>query len=398
MSRFLFFVLPLTGHIYPAGAVAQALIEQGHEVAWVGSQARLRPLIGADTTVYPTGMRPYRGRADTGLASVRSLWTEFVVPYTRFTLPSVRKAVDAYAPDVLVVDQHALAGALVAEQHGLPWATLASSSIELGEPFRKLPKVDAWFRGHLATVRAQAGLPADDVPDLRFSPYLVIALTSRALTGELAFPDHFALVGPAISARPPGPDFPWDFLDPRRRHVLVTVGTMAENNATDSTDFYSRAIGALADPGDCVQGIVIAPPGAVHDPPGHILVTPRVPLLELMPHLDAVVCHGGLNTVCETLSYGVPLVIAPLTRDQPINAAQVVAAGAGLRVSFARVRPEQLRAAVTEVLDNPAYAAAAGRVRESFVAAGGAATAADRLGELAGRSQLAESRAGQERV
>lgn len=404
MSRFLFFALPLTGHIYPAGAVAQALAACGHEVAWVGSKARLHPLIGDDATVYPTGMRPYRGQADTGLASVRSLWSEFVVPYTRFTLPAVRKAVDAYSPDVLVVDQHALAGALVAEQHGLPWATLASSSIELGEPFRSLPKVDAWIRGHLATLRAHAGLPADEVPDLRFSPYLVIALTSRALIGDLVLPDHFALVGPAISARPPGPDFPWEFLDRRRRHVLVTVGTMAENNATDSTDFYARAIGALSDLGDRVQGIVIAPPGAVHDPPAHILVTPRVPLLELMPHLDAVVCHGGLNTVCETLSYGVPLVIAPLTRDQPINAARVVAAGAGVRVNFARVRPEQLRAAVTEVLDNPSYRAAAGRLGESFVAAGGAGAAAVRLDELARLGQRArlgqptQSPVGQERA
>lgn len=382
MSRFLFVVLPLTGHIYPTGAVGQALVERGQEVAWVGSAARLHPLLGADITVYPTGMRPYRGQADTGLASVRSLWAEFVVPFARFTLPAVDKAVQAYRPDVLVVDQHALAGALVAERHGLPWATLASSSIELGQPFRKLPKVDAWIRGHLATLRAEAGLPDSEIPDLRFSPYLVVAFTSRGLTGELAFPDHFALVGPALTARPAGPDFPWDWLDQRRRHVLVTVGTMAENNATDSTDFYSRAVEALRPLGDRVQGIVIAPPGAIHDPPEHILVAPRVPLLELMPRLDAVVCHGGLNTVCEALSHGVPLVIAPLTRDQPINAAQVVAAGAGRRVSFARVRPDQLRAAVTAVLDDPAYRTAAGRLRDSLVAAGGAAAAAEHLQRL----------------
>src|SRR5258708_21642539 len=95
-------------------------------------------------------------------------------------------------------------------------------------------------------------------------------------------------------------------------------------------------------------------------------------MLDLLPRLDAVVGHGGLNTVCEALAHGVPLVIAPVKGDQPINAAQVAAAGAGLRVSFARVRPEKLREALTTVLDDPAHRQAAGRVRESVVEAGGA--------------------------
>lgn len=383
MSRFLFITLPLTGHVYPASAIAQQLAQRGHEVAWVGSRARLTPLIGAEATVYQTGLRPYRGLADTGLQSVKSLWEDFVVPYTRFTLPSVDKAVQDYQPDVLVVDQHALAGALVAERSGLRWATLCSSSMELAQPYRKLPKIEAWIRGHLATVWGEAGLPAGEVPDLRFSPYLVVALTSPALTGELVFPGHYALVGPALSARPAAAGFPWDWLDPGRAHVLVTVGTMAEANATDSTNFYSRAAAALAPLGDRLQGIVIAPPDAIPEPPGHVLVAPRVPLLELMPHLNAVVCHGGLNTVCESLSCAVPLVIAPLTRDQPINAGQVAAAGAGLRVSFGRVTPAQLRAALTTVLDDPGYRAAAARIRDSFAAAGGARAAAQHLAQLA---------------
>jgi zeaxanthin glucosyltransferase len=228
----------------------------------------------------------------------------------------------------------------------------------------------------------RAGMPGTQAPDLRFSPHLVIAFTAAALTGELSLPDHFALVGPALAGRPPGPDFPWDWLDPQRRHVLVTVGTMAENNATDSTNFYARAAAALEPLGDTVQGIMIAPPGALPEQPEHIMVTPRVPLLELMPRLDVVVCHGGLNTVSESLSFGIPLVVAPLTRDQPINAAAVVAAGAGLRVRFALVKPDQLRDAMLTVLGDPRFRLAAGRVRDSFAAAGGAAAAAQRLERL----------------
>jgi MGT family glycosyltransferase len=377
VSRFLFAVLPLAGHINPPAAVARVLAEHGHEVAWSGSESRLRPWLGPEAVVYSTGMRLFRGQPDVGFTAIRSLWDGFIVPFTRFTLPSVEKAVQDYQPDVVVTDQHALAGALVAERHGLPWATLCTSTIELGEPFRGLPKVDAWIRGHVAALSEQAGLPPD-APDPRFSPYLVIAFTS-AFFLDRSFPEHYALVGPALSARPTAVSFPWDRLDPARRHVLVTVGTMADDVAMD---FYARAVQALRPLGDSVQAIVIAP-AEVPGTPEHIMLLPRVPQLELMPHLDAVMCHAGLNTVCEALSCGVPLVVAPHTRDQPINGAQVVRTGAGVRLHFHRARPEQMRSAVLALLDDPAYRAAAGRVRDSFTAAGGAPAAAARLEQLA---------------
>ena len=49
----------------------------------------------------------------------------------------------------------------------------------------------------------------------------------------------------------------------------------------------------------------------------------------VLPHIAAVICHGGLSTVTATLTAGVPLVCIPQGRDQPWNAAPVVAAGVG---------------------------------------------------------------------
>jgi UDP:flavonoid glycosyltransferase YjiC (YdhE family) len=321
-------------------------------------------------------MRPYRGQLDTGTAALKSLWEGFVVPFARFTLPAVDRAARDFRPDVLVVDQHAVAGALVAHRHGLPWASLLPQSMELTRPLRGLPTVEEWIRGHLVGLWRHAGLPPGEFRDPRFSPYLVVAFTTTALTGG-AFPHHYALVGPALGARPAEPV---PSLDPARRHVLVTVGTLATDVARD---FHARALAALRPLGDRLQAVVVAPADTVPDPPPHVHVLPRVPLLDLLPHLDAVVCHGGLNTVCEALAYGVPLVVAPIKHDQPVNAAQVAAAGAGIRVRFPRVRPEQLRNAVLAVLDDPGYRRAAARVRDSFIAAGGAAAAADRITALA---------------
>ena len=114
-----------------------------------------------------------------------------------------------------------------------------------------------------------------------------------------------------------------------------------------------------------------------------MLAAERVPLLALMPRLDAVVCHGGLNTVCEALAHAVPLVVAPIRWDQPFNAAQVAGSGAGIRVDFGQVNPDRLRTAVTAVLDDPAYRGAAARIRDSFDEAGGRHEAADLLERLA---------------
>ncbi|MFY1674516.1 glycosyltransferase [Plantactinospora sp. WMMB334] len=398
MSRFLFVMPPLAGHLNPAVPVARVLTGLGHEVAWTGPESHLRPRVGEAATVFPTGLRPYRGQRDRGLRALRSLWQGFVVPYARAILPAVDRAVRSWHPDVLVVDQHTLAGALVAHRHRLPWATLAATLMELTQPYRALPRVDAWIQGHLAGLWRHADLPGEPEHDLRFSPYLVVAFTTAALVGPAPLPGTVALVGPAFAERPPVPDFPWHRLAPDRRRVLVTTGTLA---ADLSRNFYPRVARAFEPLAGTVQAVLntdpatvpgIAPdrstdagPAAAPADLGRAgpLFAPRVPMLELMPRLDALVCHGGLGTVMEALAHGVPLVVAPIRYDQPVIAQQVVAAGAGIRVPFGRVTARRLGAAVTALLEEPGYRAAAGRIRDSFRRAGGAPAAARHLVALA---------------
>jgi MGT family glycosyltransferase len=377
MSRFLFVVPPLTGHVNPARSVADRLQADGHQVAWTGSMATLRPMLGEQAVIYRTGSRIHRAQADQGLASIRSLWQEFIVPYTKFILPAVDKAIADFGPDVLVCDQHTPAGALLAHRYGLPWATLACSTIELLRPYRQLPPVEGWIDDRLAQLRAMAGV--SEPIDPLFSPELVLSFTSAELTGPIPM-DALRQVGPCFSDRADDPDFDWSALDPDRALVLVTMGTLAAELADD---FYARAVAALAPLADRVQAIVLARPDEIPEPPPNVLLTARVPVLRLLPRLAAVLCHGGLNTVCESLAFGVPLVVAPIRHDQPLNASLVTAAGAGRRVHFSRAQPAELRAALLSVLDDPSYRTAAGRLADSFTAAGGAPAAAHHLQRLA---------------
>ncbi|MFG3054853.1 glycosyltransferase [Kitasatospora sp. NPDC048239] len=381
MSRFLLVVPPLTGHVNPTVGIARELRARGHEVAWTGTESVLRPLLAPGAQVLGTGTRAFRAQGGHGLAALRSLWEGFIVPYARFTAKPLDAAVREYRPDALLVDQHTPAGALVAHRHGLPWASLAPGAMELGRPLRALPQVEAWMTGLLQGLWRRAGLPEEEYTDPRFSPRLVLALTGPALTGATPFPEHYALVGPVLAERPADPAFPWERLEPGRRRVLVTMGTLAGELGAD---FLARAVRALELCGRDVQAVVAAPPELLPPLAPDTVAAARVPVLELMRRgaLDAVLCHGGMNTVGESLAHGIPLVTAPIRHDQPFVAAQLAATGAGLRVPFARVTPDRLAAALRTVLESDAHREAAVRTGAALRAGGGAVAAADRLEAL----------------
>lgn len=382
MGRFLFVVPPLHGHINPTLAVGRALAARGHTVAWVGYPDPLLSLLPSDAELVPVFEAVPREVADAvgqkaqglrGASALKFLWEDFQLPLARAMLPGVELAVERFKPDALIADQQALAGALVAQRRKLPWATSATTSAEFTDPFVNLPKIREWVDGLLRSLQSEFAVPADS-PDPRFSDHLVLAFSTRELVGpELAFPEHYAFVGPSLTARPETHPFPWEWLDERPR-VLCSLGTVS---AEIGGHFFAAALEAFAD--GRRQLILVAPPDEVGPTPPHVLVRTRVPQLELLKHVHAVVCHGGHNTVCESLAHGLPLVVAPIRDDQPVIAEQVARSGAGLRIRFGRLRAEALGEAVERVLDEPSFRTAAQRIQASFQAAGGAPRAAERL-------------------
>ncbi|MFD9407657.1 glycosyltransferase [Streptomyces sp. NPDC059989] len=394
--RVLFTVPPLAGHVNPTVAVGAELAARGHEIAWTGPASALAGLLPPSARILPAGEEAGGGysalharwRDLRGVGALRFLWEEALVPLARAMVPGVTRAVRAFEPDVMVADQQALAGPLVARRLGVPWATSASTSAELTRPFADFPKVGEWVAERISGLLREFGADGPDGDggeggrewDPRFSDRLVLVFSTPELVGaDGGFPPHYAFVGPAFGARPTASGFPWQRLDPARRRVLVSLGTL---NQEAGGRFYGAVLGAAERLAAEVQLVLAAPAALVGAAPDHVLLQERVPQLELLPHLDAVVCHGGHNTVCEALAYGLPLVVAPIRDDQPIVAQQVVRAGAGVRVRFGRTRAEELRDALTAVLDEPGPRRSARRIQASFAAAGGAAAAADRLEKL----------------
>ncbi|TYK46181.1 glycosyltransferase [Actinomadura decatromicini] len=376
--RFLFAVPPLAGHVEPLAAVAAELARRGHKVAWTGHRPTLERLLRPGARLF-TALEPdFEARLPAlrdrllelrGFAALRFRWEEFVVPLGHAMMPGVEKAVDRFRPDVVVADQTVLAAPVAARLRELPWATSAATSAEFTRPLAHVPRVEEWVRERIADFQLDHGI--DDLLDLRFSDHLVLVFSTGALVGDVSFfPDHFAFVGPVLG-RPAPSAFPWDRLD----------GGPAVLVSAEGQRFLRAAADAVRDLD--VQAILVAPPGTVPDPPPNVLVQAQIPRLKLLERMSAVICHGAHDTVCEALSHGLPLVLAPIRDDQPEIARQVEAAGAGVKTRFARVNAAELRTALTTVLpENAPHRAAAARIRDAISTSNAPAEAADRLEKL----------------
>ena len=111
--------------------------------------------------------------------------------------------------------------------------------------------------------------------------------------------------------------------------------------------------------------------------PGAPLIVDYAPQMELLRRSAITICHGGANTVLESLACGVPVIAIPITNDQPGMGARLNRSGAGEMVLLRNLNARRLRSVIESVLTHPAYRLAATLHGESIRKAGGAARAAD---------------------
>jgi UDP:flavonoid glycosyltransferase YjiC (YdhE family) len=274
VSRFLFVVPPLTGHVNPAVAVGAELTARGHDVAWAGHPGTLRPLLADDARVFAVvddaladrlwGDRE-RWVALRGPAALKSFWEEFLIPLAQAMLGPTARSIAGFAPDVVIADQQALAGAAAARRAGVAWATSATTPGELSGSLTAMPRVEEWITGLLTALQLDNGIT--DPVDLRFSDQLVLAYTTEALFGDTTgFGPQYVFTGPALSGRTERGSFPWHWLDPGRPGLLVSLGTL---NGAAGQRFFGTVLDALADLGDELQAVIAAPyPWAAGGVPG----------------------------------------------------------------------------------------------------------------------------------
>jgi MGT family glycosyltransferase len=118
-------------------------------------------------------------------------------------------------------------------------------------------------------------------------------------------------------------------------------------------------------------------PSLLRDLPGDPIVVGYAPQLDLIQRATMTISHGGLNTALESLAWGVPMVVLPVTYDQPGVGARVEWSAVGRSIPVGRLTVDRLRDAVRNVLGDPSYRERARRLQASIEAADGLNRAAD---------------------
>lgn len=89
------------------------------------------------------------------------------------------------------------------------------------------------------------------------------------------------------------------------------------------------------------------------------------------------ISHCGMNSVSESLYYGVPVIALPQTPEQGSVAARVCQLGAGVMLESNGV--DDVSAAVERVLADEEYRSNAEKIGKGFRQCGGAKAAADKI-------------------
>lgn len=407
MAHFVVVTIGSAGDLFPFMRLALALKESGQRVTMLGPEQH-------GPFVAPTGLAFHGLPADEAVLDHPDLWhpTRGLAVVWRATRPAMAQVpafVAALPPeDKVVLLAHPLAlpeadlcraarpGLKVAAAYLAPsnlptvhdplllgpypvprWVPLGARRWlwrRLGEALINpvaLPDVNA--------ARAQAGLaPVDDLVGF------IAGVPDLSLT---LFPSWFAPTQPDWPRPLQQGDFPlYDpapeaelspevarFLQAGAPPLVFTPGTGNRQAA-----YYFRcALDAAARLG--LRAILLTPHRAQLPAqlPTPALWQEYVPLRLLLPHVAALVHHGGIGTTAEALRAGTPQLVVPLAHDQFDNAARVRLLGAGASLRAARLNPGRLVAALRR--------ATAGRVAERARAAAGHFQGQDGLGAVRDR-------------
>jgi UDP:flavonoid glycosyltransferase YjiC (YdhE family) len=368
--RFLLTVSPAVGHFHAMVPLGLALRERGHEVAFATGKGFGPFVQRAGFQHFACGL-DFDGSGDlfgalpeweaiTAAApadvGLRQLYG-FVQGLGPRMADDLLGLVDAWKPDVIIRDPLEFGGYIAAERSGLPhastmWATYISAK--------------ALCPGAVGELRRRYGLPEDPALDT-LDGHLVLDFLPASWTVP-------TLPYPPVAHRFSAPPFDqstddqlpaWVEALPPQPTVLATLGTTF--NQSPAT--FRAILAALsAEPVNLILTVGRSMDPAQFGPqPDHIKIERYIPQTLLLPHCDALVFHGGYNSLLSALWHGLPMVVTPGgAGDNWLTGQRCAAVGAGVLVEGKAPRPEALRAAVKAVLEQPRYRARAGELQREM--------------------------------
>ncbi len=389
MTRIVFFGLPLHGHTNPTLPLVRELVSRGAQITYYSNEAFAEKIKLAGAS-----FRSYHSNSLVDIASIPERMEQ--MPYLFMT--AVRDVIGGEiarvrdeAPDIIIHDSVAPWGKCIAQLLGVP----AVSSVTTFAFNSKVVRLGAGakpksFSAALSKVRHIAkalrvrkeirkyyGVKGPALLDLYVGrEQLNIVYTSTYFQPFAATFDHrYKFVGPLISDRREQTDFLLEEIADEKL-VYVSLGTLFN----EDEGFYRSCFAALGHT-DCrvivsTGGRTVEELGAV---PGNFIVRSFVPQLEVLRRASAFITRGGMNSVSESLYFGVPVIVIPHMAEQMIVARRVEQLGAGVYVKKADATSRRIGEAMHRLMADEAYRRNSRLVGDSFRAAGGVKRAADEV-------------------
>lgn len=434
MARILFGSNPASGHVRPGLPIARELVARGHEVVWYTSD-RFKASVertGARHVGFTAGLDideadleasfPGRAAIKSGIPQLKHDIPAIFIDTIPDHLTDLRALADKEPFDTVVVESAFLAGSLLADERGLPWAVygvtpLTAKSAEcaplglalppMGGPLGKLRNgllnalvekvVFAGAHKRFLQVRAELGFPPSD----RFFLDYTVANAPVYIQGTIPefeyprrdLPDNVHFVGALLPEAPGSGDLPdwWHELDDARPVVLVSQGTVKIDpdlliHPTIEALKHEDVLLVVTTGGTAPEEIL-----SRHSGDG-VRVERFIPFADLLPKVDVVVTNGGYGGTQQALVHGLPVVVAGVTEGKNEIAARVAWSGAGINLKTETPSAEQIRQALRTLLDDPSYRARARELQASYAQHDAGAAAADLIEGLlpTGRAAGAE--------
>lgn len=390
MRKIVFFCIPAHGHTNPTLGVVRELITRGHQV-WYYSYNSMREKIQSTGATFVScddyDMEQKLTPKDAArVGKDLAFSTQILVDTTLALDDKVCADMAQLKPDCIVADSMAIWGKAIAMKLGIPFvsstttfafnqhsAKVMKQSIgELIKMIFSMPKINK----HMKRLQ-EKGYPINSILDILQNDdntHTIVYTSPEFQPCSDTFSDKYAFVGPSIR---PAAD---EIVKTKEKLVYFSMGTV--NN--DMVSLYQQCIAAFADTeyqvimsvGNLVE---IADFGKI---PQNITVSAHVDQIAVLQKADIFISHCGMNSVNESLYFGVPLIMLPQTSEQGGVAERVHQLGAGVKLT--KTDAASILGAVNHVFANPSYKQNAAAIADGFKRCSGRVGAADKIMQVCG--------------
>lgn len=353
MSTIVFVMLPEEGHLGPTFKLAKSLKSRGHRVCY---------MVNYDYEDY------VRAQDYECVVFSKDFWKP--PSSTKLTLPGpveemneiiwanrgeICKLLERIDLDLLVVDAYMPAMALIARENGFSMVFL-----------------NVAFDNDTPTTLLNTLEPIMDETGLTFKSLLKVP---QLITypREFEFPHvlsdgrAYYYIEASLDLEKNELPFDWSRIHPEKPLIYCTLGSQC-HLFKGSRQFFQTIIDAISSKPDWQMILSVGKHLSTEfeNVASNVFVVDWAPQLAVLKRASLMITHGGIGTLKDCIFFGVPMIVFPMMRDQPMSGARVVYHKLGVRGNIHHVTVEQVHSLIEKIEQDKGYRERVEQMSQTF--------------------------------